>query len=125
MAARRILVVDDEDDIRTVARVALERVGGHTVLAASSGAEGIELARRERPDAIVLDMMMPGMDGPSTFRALADDATTADIPVVFLTAKAQAADRVLLEGLGAAGVLAKPFDPLTLHTELAALLGWE
>ena len=125
MAGRRILVIDDEDDIRTVARVALERVGGPTVLAASSGVEGIDLARREQPDAIVLDMMMPGMDGPTTFRALADDDATSSIPVVFLTAKAQAADRQVLSELGAAGILAKPFDPLTLHLDLAAALGWE
>lgn len=125
MAGRRILVIDDEDDIRTVARVALERVGGHSVLAASSGAEGVDLARTEQPDAIVLDMMMPGMDGPTTFRALAADAATSAIPVVFLTAKAQAADRQVLSELGAAGILAKPFDPLTLHLELAAALGWE
>lgn len=124
MAERRVLLVDDEDDIRFVARASLERLAGWDVLAASSGAEGIELARAEQPDAIVLDVMMPGMDGPATLAALRADPATAGIPVVFLTAKIQAEERRRLEELGAAGVVAKPFDPMGLADELRAAFGW-
>jgi CheY-like chemotaxis protein len=124
MSARRVLLVDDEDDIRLVARASLERLAGWEVLAASSGREGIALAKAERPDAIVLDVMMPGLDGPGTLVELRADAATADIPVVFLTAKVQAAERRRLEELGAAGVVAKPFDPMTLAGELSSAFGW-
>jgi CheY-like chemotaxis protein len=124
MGERRVLLVDDEDDIRFVARASLERLAGWDVLAASSGAEGIEIARAEQPDAIVLDVMMPGMDGPATLGELRADPATAAIPVVFLTAKIQAEERRRLEELGAAGVVAKPFDPLGLADELRAALGW-
>jgi CheY-like chemotaxis protein len=123
-AARRVVLVDDEDDIRLVARASLERLAGWTVYPASSGAEGVALARAERPDAIVLDVMMPGMDGPATLAALRADPATASIPVVFLTAKVQAAERRRLEELGAAGGVAKPFDPMALAAELAAAFGW-
>jgi CheY-like chemotaxis protein len=124
MSARRVLLVDDEDDIRLVARASLERLAGWEVLAASSGREGIALAKAERPDAIVLDVMMPGLDGPGTLVELRADTATADIPVVFLTAKVQAAERRRLEELGAAGVVAKPFDPMTLAGELSSAFGW-
>lgn len=124
MTVRRVLLVDDEDDIRLVARASLERIGAWTVLAAPSGRDGIELARTERPDAIVLEVMMPGMDCPTTLARLQEDAGTRDIPVIFLTAKVQAEERQRLEQLGAAGVVAKPFDPMTLADELRALLGW-
>ena len=92
---------------------------------ASSGAEGVALVRAELPDAVVLDVMMPGMDGPATLAELRADPVTASIPVVFLTAKVQAAERRRLEELGAAGVVAKPFDPMSLATELSTALGWE
>jgi CheY-like chemotaxis protein len=120
----RILLVDDEDDIRTVARMSLERVAGWTVLTASSGAEGCAVAAAEQPDAIVLDVMMPGQDGPATLTQLREDPATASIPVVFLTAKVQVAERERLQAMGALGVVAKPFDPMTLATELATVLGW-
>jgi CheY-like chemotaxis protein len=120
----RILLVDDEDDIRTVARMSLERVAGWTVLTASSGAEGCAVAAAEQPDAIVLDVMMPGQDGPATLTQLREDPATASIPVVFLTAKVQVAERERLQSMGALGVVAKPFDPMTLATELATVLGW-
>lgn len=124
MSGRRVLVVDDETDIRAVASIALGRVGGMEVTTAASGAEALALAVASPPDAIVLDVMMPGMDGPSTFEALRREPTTARVPVVFLTAKAQASDLERLIAQGADGVLAKPFDPMTLAAELAAVLGW-
>ncbi len=118
----RVLLIDDEEDIRKIARLSLERVGGMRVLEAAGGPDGIAAARAERPDAILLDMMMPGMDGPSTLAALRADPQTASIPVVFLTAKAMASEIARLTALGATGVLTKPFDPLALPAQLVALL---
>ena len=124
MSSRRILIVDDEDDIREVAQVSLELVGQYEVLTAASGREGILRARDLRPDAILLDVMMPDLDGPATLAELQADPATRDIPVLFLTAKAQAAERTRLAQLGAAGILTKPFDPLTLPQEVASALRW-
>ena len=121
---KRILVVDDEPDIREVARLSLEAVGGHEVITAASGADAVTTAAAERPDAILLDVMMPGLDGPATLERLRSQEATADIPVIMLTAKVQAADRRHLERLGVAGVLAKPFDPMTLAADVDAALGW-
>lgn len=122
--ARRILVVDDEDDIREVAQLSLEMMAGWEVLPAHSGAEGLRMAEEERPDAILLDVMMPGMDGPATFRALRSNPATAQIPVILLTARAAGAERGTLLELGVDGVLTKPFDPTELHLEVARTLGW-
>ncbi|HSU17338.1 response regulator [Longimicrobium sp.] len=122
--SRRILIVDDEDDIREVAQMSLEMVAGWEVIPASSGEEGIRLAAEHRPDAILLDVMMPGMDGPATAQRLGEDAATSAIPIILLTAKVQAADRRRFEGLGVAGVLAKPFDPMDLARQVSASLGW-
>lgn len=107
-------------DIRTLLRICLERRGGMTVLLAGSGEEGLRLARAERPDLIVLDVMMPLMDGPSTFVALRGSPSTANIPVVFLTAQAGAAVLDDLAQLGAADVLMKPFEPEALPAMLLA-----
>jgi CheY-like chemotaxis protein len=123
--SKRILIVDDEDDIREVAQVSLELVGGFEVLTASSGRDGIEQARGEQPDAILLDVMMPEMDGPATLVGLRADPATRDIPVVFLTAKTHAAERHRLSQLGAAAILTKPFDPLKLAKDLASALHWD
>lgn len=119
----KILVVDDEDDIRRVARLALGRVGGMEVVDTGRSEEAVDLAAREKPDAVLLDVMMPGLDGPATLAALRSDARTAAIPVVFLTAKAMPAEIQRLRALGAAGVLTKPFDPMTLAAALRAILG--
>jgi len=119
----KVLVVDDEPDIRRIARLGLSRVGGMEVVEATNGIEGLARAKAERPDAILLDVMMPGLDGPSTLARLREDPDTASMPVVFLTAKAIAAEVDRLRGLGAAGVLTKPFDPMTLARELKAALG--
>ena len=123
--ARRILIVDDEDDIRELGRISLERVGGHEVLTASSGEEALALADSEQPDAILLDAMMPGLDGPSTLRRLREQESTVAIPVAFLTARSHPADRAELEEMGARGVLSKPFDPMELPAQVAAVLGWD
>lgn len=118
----KVLVVDDEEDVRYVARMSLGRVGRMDVVEAASGAEGVTQAKSERPDFILLDMMMPGMDGAATFRALRADPETSAIPIVFLTAKAMAAEVQRLKELGAKGVVLKPFDPMTLAAELRAIL---
>ena len=119
----KVLVIDDEPDIRRIARLGLTKVGKMDVVEASNGTEGLARAKAERPDAILLDVMMPGLDGPSTLARLREDPDTAAVPVVFLTAKAIAAEVDRLRALGAAGVLTKPFDPMTLARELRAALG--
>jgi CheY-like chemotaxis protein len=121
---KRILIVDDEDDIREVAQMTLEMMAGWEVRTASSGAEALSLAAADPPDAILLDVMMPEMDGPATLARLRAHPATAAVPVVFLTAKAQAAEQRRLAETGAAGVLAKPFDPSLLADQVSRALGW-
>lgn len=124
MTARRVLLVDDEPDIREVAKLSLEMGAGWEVLTAASGAEGVALAAANRLDAILLDVMMPDLDGPATFRQLQAEEQTRGIPVILLTAKVQAADQRRFAELGVRGVIPKPFDPLALSGQVAALLGW-
>jgi CheY-like chemotaxis protein len=123
--ARKILIIDDEEDIREVAALSLETVAGWDVLVAGSGAAGIAKARENHPDAILLDVMMPGMDGPTTFRELRAIPETSGIPVILLTAKVQAADQKRFSDLGVASVMFKPFDPLILARDIAEVLGWQ
>ena len=122
--SHRILIIDDEDDIREVAALSLETVAGWEVAMASSGAQGLARAAEYRPDAILLDVMMPGMDGPSTFRELRKNPATARIPVVLLTAKVQSNDQRRFADLGVEAVLFKPFDTMTLSSQIAGVLGW-
>lgn len=124
MAARRVLLVDDEDDIREVGRMSLELVGGWEVITAASGPEAVALAAREGPEAVLLDVMMPDLDGPATLERLRSVAETRAIPVILLTAKVLTSDRSRFAELGVAGVIAKPFDPMTLAAQVANLLGW-
>ncbi|ACO33743.1 MULTISPECIES: response regulator [Acidobacterium] len=124
MKKRKILIIDDEEDIRTVTALTLETVAEWDVVIATNGKEGIQRARQEHPDAILLDVMMPEMDGPTTFRNLQAIAETRQIPVLLLTAKVQAVDQQRFADLGVAGVLFKPFDPLTLANQIAGVLGW-
>jgi CheY-like chemotaxis protein len=119
-----ILVIDDEDDIREVAALSLETVAGWQVFTANSGAQGLARAVEHQPDAILLDVMMPGMDGPTTFRELRKNPATARIPVLLLTAKVQSSDQRRFADLGVEAILLKPFDPLTLSTQIASILGW-
>jgi CheY-like chemotaxis protein len=122
---RRILLVDDDPGIREVARTVLEMVGGYEVETAASGLEGLEKARTSPPDAIVLDVMMPGLDGPGTFTLLQEQPETRDVPVILLTAKTQPADRSRFAALGVTGMLSKPFDPMALSDQIADILGWQ
>lgn len=122
--SRKILIIDDEDDIREVAALSLESVAGWDIVTANSGAQGIARAAEHHPDAILLDVMMPGMDGPTTFRELRKNPSTASIPVLLLTAKVQATDQKRFADLGVSAVLTKPFDPMTLSKQIAGVLGW-
>jgi CheY-like chemotaxis protein len=122
--ARRILIIDDEDDIREVAALSLQTIAGWDVIVANSGAQGVARASEQHPDAILLDVMMPGMDGPTTFRELRKNPATAAIPVLLLTAKVQGSDQRRFADLGVNAVLFKPFDPLTLSSQIANALGW-
>ena len=114
MTRRKILYVDDEEDIREVAQMALELDLDMDVRTAASGPAGIEEATRWQPDLILLDVMMPGMDGPTALARLRDQADTASIPVVFITARTQPQDVQRLEAMGVCGIIAKPFDPMSL-----------
>lgn len=126
MTARRVLIVDDEDAIREIAQLSMEVVGGHRATGVSSGAEALDRVAADRPDAILLDVMMPGLDGPATVARLQADPRTRDIDVVLLTAKVRPSDLARVDMLpGVAGVIAKPFDPMTLPGQVADILGWD
>lgn len=114
MGLKRILCVEDDTDIQAVTRLALEAVGGFEVTLCSSGEEALGSASTLAPDLILMDVMMPGMDGPTTLQHLRADPATANIPVVFLTARAQPSEINHFRSLGALDVIAKPYNPLTL-----------
>ena len=122
MLIREILLVDDEADIRTIAHIALTQVGGWSARTAGSGPEALAMARQQRPDLVLLDVMMPGMDGPETLQRLHKLPGREDVPVIFLTAKAMAHDHAWLRDLGAVGVLTKPFDPMALPEQVLGIL---
>jgi CheY-like chemotaxis protein len=124
MKAKSILVIDNEEYIGEVAQICLETVAGWKVLTAHSGRSGLILAESEQPDAILLDVMMPDMDGPTTFEHLQANAATKNIPVIFLTAKAQAYDRQRYASMGVKAAIAKPFNPLELASLVAEALNW-
>ena len=111
---QRILYVEDEPDIQAVAKLALEMVGGFTVKICSSGEEALREAAAFGPDMILLDVMMPGIDGPATLKGLREQPSLATVPVAFMTAKVQPAEVSQYKSLGALDVIAKPFDPMTL-----------
>ncbi|MDZ8087313.1 MAG: response regulator [Nostoc sp. DedQUE12b] len=124
MTTKQILVVDNEQYIQEVAKICLETVAGWKVVTASSGQEGIIKAETYQPDAILLDVMMPEMDGITTFEKLQANPLTKTIPVIFLTAKIQASDRRRYNQMGMISAIAKPFNPLELAAEVALALGW-
>ncbi|MCL1473550.1 response regulator [Argonema antarcticum] len=124
MRQKRILVIDDEDDIREIVQFSLETMGGWEVITAVSGSEGLALALTQAPDVILLDVMMPDMNGPTLFEKLQANIATQHIPVILLTAKVQPAEQRRFVQLGVKAVIAKPFDPMTLATQLAKTLNW-
>jgi CheY-like chemotaxis protein len=120
-ALHSILCVDDEPDIRQIVQVALSLTEGLTVHTGESGERALELARELLPDLLLLDVMMPGLDGPSTLQRLRTDPAIAHIPVIFMTAKAMAREVALYRKMGAVGVIAKPFDPMQLSKQVLSL----
>jgi len=117
----RILYVEDDRDIQLVARLALEAVGGFEVRLSSSGEEGLAEAIADPPDLLLLDVMMPTMDGPSTLLAMREVESLVDVPAVFITAKVQPDEVEYYISLGALGVIPKPFDPMTLADQIRAI----
>ncbi|BAS58454.1 MULTISPECIES: response regulator [Leptolyngbya] len=121
---KQILIVDDEEDVRAIATLGLQMGAGWNVLTASSGAEGIAIATQHQPDAILLDLMMPDMDGCATLHHLKQNPETQLIPVILMTAKVQASEQHNLHDLKIAAVFTKPFRPLTLAQQIADALAW-
>jgi CheY-like chemotaxis protein len=119
-----ILIIDDEEGILGLVRDILRAPRGWRVLTARSGKEGLACAGAERPDAILLDVMMPDLDGPATLQQLRANPATRSIPVILLTAQVQAADRYRFASLEVQGVISKPFDPLRLAAQISMALGW-
>lgn len=124
MPEKRILVIDDEINLCIVIQACLKNLGGWETLTALSGKEGLAIVQTQKFDAILLDVMMPDMDGLTLFGKLQNDSKTQAIPVILLTAKVQSTDFAQFAQLGVAGVIAKPFDPLTLAEQVASTLGW-
>lgn len=124
MNSRTVLVVDDDDMIREVAKVALESVAGWRVSTARSGEEAHRLAGQQRPDLVLLDVMMPALDGPSTAALLRADPATRELPVIFLTAKTPMTAEQLGRASNLLGVITKPFDPMSLADEIKRIAGW-
>ncbi|MEM9149863.1 MAG: response regulator [Cyanobacteria bacterium P01_F01_bin.3] len=124
MPSKRVLIIDDEVSIQKVVTISLKMEADWSVMAASSGKEGVQLAESHRPDVILLDVMMPGIDGIATYEALQENPVTQSIPVVLLTAKTRTAEKQLFQKLGVAGVITKPFPPLALASEIAKLVHW-
>ena len=121
---RSVLVVDDDSDVRRLAVLSLSKIGGYEVQSVDSGEACLAFLAGSVPDAVVLDVNMPEMDGPATLLAIRDGATTHAVPVVFLTAGVVEADIDRLRSMPVTGVLHKPFDPMQLPAQLADLLGW-
>jgi CheY-like chemotaxis protein len=119
---KKVLLVDDDQNIRFVAQMTLEGLTEWKIIAADSGKAAIEAAPQELPDLIMLDVMMPEMDGPTTFMKLQENPALRGIPVIFMTAKIQTHELETYLQLGAAGVISKPFDPMTLPDEIAKIL---
>lgn len=120
---KTILIIDDEYRIREVTKMILEMMAGWTVLTANSGYEGIAVAQSDQPDAIILDMMMPDLDGTQTLAKLQGDSATQSIPVLLITAKAMPMEENQLSN-GVKAIIEKPFDPLQLPNLIAKVLGW-
>ena len=125
MSIKKILIVDDEPYIREVAKISLETTAiDWEIITAESGFVALEMAAAEQPDVILLDVMMPGMDGLSTFKKLLESSQTQNIPVILLTAKVQPGELDRYTEYGVRATIAKPFDPLTLAEKISALLNW-
>jgi CheY-like chemotaxis protein len=119
---KNVLLVDDDQNIRFVAQMSLEGLTPWTIMLAVSGEDALKKVQEQKPDLILLDMMMPGMDGPTTFSKLKERAELADVPIIFMTAKVQTHEVEGYRKTGAAGVITKPFDPMKLPDEIRQIL---
>ena len=124
MTTKRILVIDDEDGIREIIQICLEAAAGWDVLTAASGSEGLDKAEAFQPDAILLDVMMPDMDGPTTFQTLQRLPATRHIPTILLTAKAKISEQQQFIDLGVTGLITKPFKAQDLVNQIREILHW-
>lgn len=124
MSTKCVLVIDDEESIQKVVRLSLKMEASWQTITVSSGKEGIRQAAICQPDAILLDVMMPEIDGIATFKGLHENPQTQSIPVILLTAKTRTSEKRLFQKIGVAGVITKPFNPLTLASQVAKLLDW-
>lgn len=123
--SKSVLIVDDEEDVRAIAKLGLEMGGSWNVLTASSGQEALSMAANYKPDVILLDIMMPDLDGRATLQKLKTNPETQHIPVILVTAKVQQSDQDNFMGLEVAAIFAKPFRPLKLAAQISEVLGWE
>lgn len=123
--SRKVLVIDDEEAIIIVLKASLEATTPWQVITCSSATKGIATATAEHPDAVLLDVSMPKVDGTQVFKALQAEASTQDIPVIFLTAKARGSEQQTLKALGVAGIILKPFSPQTIAAQIKELLDWQ
>jgi CheY-like chemotaxis protein len=124
MKSKKILVIEDEDGLREITQFSLEAAAGWDVSTAVSGSEGLVKAEAEQPDAILLDVMMPDMDGTETFRQLQSNPATRSIPTIFLTAKARGSEQQALINLGVLGLITKPIKPQELVDQIREILNW-
>lgn len=125
MSTKQVLLIDDEAYVREVVQACLQDLGGWDVLAVASAQDGLDKALNMQPDAIVLDISIPGMDGFAFLQQLRANCLTQHIPVVLLSAKAGWFTPQQLQSLGVAGAIAKPFNPVSLTHDIAKALGWE
>ncbi|EAW36137.1 response regulator [Lyngbya sp. PCC 8106] len=125
MNNKRILVIDDEDGVRDIIQITLEAVARWEVMTASGGQEGLKIAIAQQPDAILLDVMMPNLDGPATFKQLQAHSQTQHIPTIFLTAKAKGSEQQEYANLGVSGIIIKPFEAQNLVDQIREFLVWD
>jgi len=125
MKGKQILIVDDQEHLRELIQLCLEDIGGWNTLVAESGEECLQILQTERPNAILLDISMPGMDGFAVYQILQSDPITRSIPVILLTARVMSSDMAEFAKMGVAGVIRKPFEPTTLPGKVAEMLGWD
>ncbi len=124
MSHKRLLIIDDDEAIQLIVKFGINIAAGWEVISASAGDAGIEIAKRELPDAILLDLMMPGIDGIATCRALQTDRITANIPVILMTGSIQTAHSSQFPDLGISGIITKPFNSIDLPAQISKILHW-
>ncbi len=124
MSTKRVLIIDDDLGIRRIVQISLKAIAGWEVLLADSGPQGLVVAEEEKPDAILLDVMMPGMDGIDTYAKIQNNPELKSIPTILLTAKAQVSDQSKFTNLGVAGIITKPFKAPDLVQQMCSILQW-